>query len=348
MEAQRYPNDYDGIIAGAPANQFTHILSGFAWNLRATLVEPESHIAASKLKAIETAALAACDARDGVKDGVIDDPTGCRFDPSVLLCKGTESDDCLTAKQIAALNKIYSGPRSSKGQQIIPGFEPGGETGQGGWAAWITGAGENKGLQYFFATQTFKNMVYNDPKWDIAAFNLETDTRLADQKLGSILNAIDPNLKPFKARGGKLILYHGWSDAALPPANTIDYFKSVQATLGEQQTNQFARLFMVPGMQHCGGGPGPNSFGAFVIPAKSDAEHDMSLALERWVEEGVAPDQIIAVKRQSADPNSPVLRSRPLCAYPKVARYKGSGSTDDAANFACVTERPAASRKQKR
>jgi len=342
MEAQRYPADYDGLIAGAPANAFTHILSGFAWNLQATINDPASYIPASKLKAIESAALAACDDRDGVKDGVLDDPSACRFDPAVLLCKGAESDECLTGKQIAALKKVYSGPRTSKGEVLMAGFEPGGETGQGGWSQWITGTAPGKGsLQYFFATQTFANMVYSNPNWDIKTFDVDRDSKLADQKLGPILNATDPNLKAFKARGGKLILYHGWSDAALPPVNTINYFQSVLAKMGQRQTKAFMRLFMVPGMQHCVGGPGPNSFGAFVRPGAPDPQHDMTFALERWVEQGIAPDQIIASKRDNVDPKSPVVRTRPLCPYPQAARYKGSGSTDDAANFVCTSTKTA-------
>jgi tannase/feruloyl esterase len=340
MEAQRYPNDYDGLIAGAPANYFTHILAGFAFNLQATLNDPASYIPATKLKAIEAAALAACDARDGVQDGVIDDPTRCSFDPSVLLCKGAESDACLTNKQVAALKKIYAGPRDSKGEQIVPGFLPGGETGPGGWGGWVTGTGPATGAQFFFATQAFKNMVYNNPAWDFKTFNIDKDTRLADEKLASSLNATDPNLKAFKARGGKLILYHGWSDAALPPVNTIDYFQSVAAKMGQRDADSFIRLFMAPGVQHCGGGPGPDSFGAVVTSRQFDVQHDMSVALERWVEQGVAPDQIIASKRQGIDPKSPPIRTRPLCPYPQVARYKGSGSMDDAANFVCTTEKP--------
>src|SRR5215471_2571451 len=314
MEAQRYPKDYDGLIAGAPANYFTHILTGFAFNLQATTNDPASYISPNKLKAIESAALAACDARDGVSDAVLDDPTQCRFDPSVLLCKGAENDECLTEKQLIALKKIYQGPRTAKGEQIIPGFEPGGETGQGGWQAWITGSGSNKGLQYFFSSQTFANMIYNNPAWDLKTFELEKDNRLADEKLGAILNATDPNLKEFKARGGKLILYHGWSDAALPPVNTINYFQSVVAKMGQRDVSSFVRLYMVPGMQHCGGGPGPSIFGATVNPMQGDAQHDMSIALERWVEQGVAPEQIIA--RRPGDPKIQPVRTRPLCPYP--------------------------------
>ncbi len=346
MEAQRYPDDYDGLIAGAPANAFTQILTGFAFNLQAMHAEQGSYIPPAKLKAIESAGLAACDARDGVTDGVLDDPTKCGFDPSVLLCKGSETNECLTEKQIAALKKIYSGPRTAKGEQIVPGFVPGGETGPGGWATWINAADPTRTAQFFFSTQAFANMVYNDPKWDFKTFDLERDGKLAEKKLGSSINATDPNLRAFKSRGGKLILYHGWNDAALPPVNTINYFQSVVAKMGQREAGSFVRLFMVPGMGHCSGGPGPNSFGAVVTQDKSDPEHDMSMALERWVEQGIAPDRIIASKRQG-DAKSPAVRTRPLCPFPQVARYKGSGSTDDAANFVCVVDKPAANHGKK-
>jgi tannase/feruloyl esterase len=339
MEAQRYPEDYDGLIAGAPANAFTDILLGFAWNMQATLNDPASYIPPGKLKAIEAAGLAACDARDGVTDKVLDDPSRCNFDPATLLCKGAESDDCLTEKQVVALRKIYAGPRTSKGEQIVPGFVPGGETGPGGWSPWITGAAPTRSAQFFFSTQTMKNMLFNDPAWDLKSFDLDKVSKLANEKLAPILNATDPNLKAFKARGGKLILYHGWNDAALPPGNAINYYESVVAKMGRRDAGSFVRLYMVPGLQHCAGGPGPDNFGAFLTSAQSDAAHDMTLALERWVEQGKAPDRIIASKRQGQDPKSPVIRTRPLCPYPQVARYKGSGSTDDAANFVCTTEK---------
>ena len=339
MEAQRYPNDYDGIIAGAPANAFTHILTGFAWNMQ-MMSDPANYIPAKKLKAIEAAVLAACDSRDGVTDGVLDDPTKCGFDPAVLLCKGPESDECLTEKQISVLKKIYAGPRNSKGELIIPGFTPGGETGPGGWTGWITGGAAPAGAaQFFFSTQAFKNMVYNDPNWDLKSFDLERDSKLANEKLGNILNATNPDLKAFSERGGKLIIYHGWNDAALPPVNTINYFHSVVAKMGERRAGTFVRLFMAPGVQHCNSGPGPDVFGQMVLSKTgSDAQHDMTVALEKWVEEGIAPETIIATKRQPGGPQAAAARTRPLCAYPKVARYKGTGSTDDAANFTCVID----------
>ena len=337
MEAQRYPEDYDGIIAGAPANFWTHLLVAAAWDVQA-LSDPASYIPASKLKAIEAAALAACDARDGVTDGVIDVPAKCGFDPSTLRCAGPESDSCLTEPQVAALKKIYAGPRNSPGEQVFPGYPPGSETGPGGWGLWITGAKPGGSLLTFFSTQYFRNIVFENASWDSKTFNLDTDAKLADEKTARILNATDPNLTAFQRRGGKLILYHGWNDAAIPAQNTINYYQSVVARMGQRDADRFVRLYLVPGMQHCGDGPGPNTFGQFGLSIQADAEHDISLALERWVEKGIAPDTIIAAKRTAdPDPTKGVLRTRPLCAYPQVARWKGTGNTDDAANFVCVT-----------
>lgn len=329
MEAQRYPGDYDGIIAGAPANYFTHVLAGFSWNMKGLLADPEAYIPAKKLKAIEKASLSACDKLDGVEDGVIDSPPQCKFDPSVLLCKGADGDDCLNSKQVAALKRVLDGAKYSNGKMIIPGFEPGGETGAGGWSAWVTGPSQTGAAQYFFSTNAFKNMVYNDPNWDFKSFELDRDTKAADEKIAKYLNATNTDLSAFKARGGKLILYHGWSDAALPPRNTINYYNGVIAKMGAKPAGDFMKLYMAPGMQHCGGGPGPNTFGQMVTGTKSDAKHDLTLALETWVEDGKAPAEIIAT-RAGVPP-----RTRPLCPYPQVAKYKGTGSTDEAENFVC-------------
>jgi len=335
MEAQRYPEDYDGIIAGAPANYWTHLLANAAWDNLALLGDKDSFIPPKKLHAIQTAALAACDALDGVKDGVVEDPSRCHFDPGVLECKAAESDECLTAPQVAALKKLYAGGRNSKGQ-IFPGYSPGGEAEFGGWAVWITGPSQERSLMYAFSTQFYKNMVFDNAAWDYHTFNAENDTKAAEDKQNRNLNATDDNLSRFRERGGKLILYHGWSDAAIAPQNTIDYYRSVAAKMGEQQAGSFVRLFMVPGMQHCGGGSGPNSFGQLTV-ASGDADHDLDAAMERWVEKGIAPERIVAAKRKSDfDPASAIVRTRPLCAYPLVAHYQGSGSTDDAANFTCA------------
>jgi feruloyl esterase len=335
MEAQRYPEDYDGIIAGAPANYWTHLLTEAVVNSQNTLSDPASYIPAAKLPAIESAALAACDLNDGVKDGVIENPGMCKFDPAVLLCKGEESgNSCLTEQQLTALKKIYAGPRTSAGEQIMPGYSPGGEAEPGGWAAWITGGQPQQAAMFGFGTQFFKNMVFSDPAWDFKTFNPDRDMKVADQKAAAALNATDPDLKKFKARGGKLILYHGWSDAAIPATNVINYYESVVKKMGQKDVSDFTRLYMVPGMQHCAGGPSPTSFGQGGVPT-ADAQHDLAAALELWVEKGVAPQEIIATKYKSGTPASGVARTRPLCTYPQTAHYKGSGSTDDAANFVC-------------
>lgn len=335
MEAQRYPADYDGIIAGAPANDWTHLLSSAASGVKATLSEPASYIPAAKLPAIEAAALAQCDTVDGVKDGVIENPMACQFDPSPLLCKDVESDSCLTVAQLTALKAIYRGLTSDEGKQMFPGLSPGGEAEPGGWAAWITGDAPEKSLMYAFSTQFFKNMVYSDPDWQFRSFDPDRDVKAADERMARDLNSTNPDLSAFQKRGGKLILYHGWADAAIPAVNAIHYYDSVISKMGAGNAGGFVRLYMVPGMEHCGGGAGPNGFGQAGTP-NGDRLHSIDAALEAWVEQGTAPDQLIATKyKVAADPKSGVLRTHPLCPWPEVAKYKGSGSTDDAASFAC-------------
>jgi hypothetical protein len=334
MEAQRFPEDYDGIIAGAPANYWTKVFSTFIWNIQATK-DPATYIEAKKIPAIAQAVVAACDANDGVKDGVLNDPRECHFDPKVLLCKEAESDSCLTAPQVTALKKIYDGPVDARGKQMFPGFFPGGEQGGGGWGTWITAQSPGKDLQTAFASGFFNNMITAKEALDLKTISVETAVKLADEQQAQTFNAVDPNLKPFMARGGKLIVYHGWSDAALPPLGAIQYFNSVETALGAQSRASFMRLYMVPGLQHCGGGPGANSFGEFT-PA-GGADHDLYKALEKWVEDGPAPDKIIATKFvNEADHTQGVKMTRPICPYPKTVHYKGTGDTNDAVNFECV------------
>jgi feruloyl esterase len=337
MEAQRFPEDYDGILAGAPANFWTHLLVGTMWVVQATTLDQASYIPAGKLPAIGAAVLAACDAQDGVVDGILNDPRQCHFDPTTLLCKGADSNSCLTAPQVAALQKIYAGPHDSAGHRLFPGYMSGAEEGPGGWMLWITGSQPGHSLLFFFGTQYFTNMVYEQAGWDYKTFNVDQATKLADSKTARALNATDPNLKPFRARGGKLILYHGWGDVAIPAPNTIDYYNRVVATMGPRNTDSFLRLFMAPGMQHCGGGPGPNSFGQGANSPPYDSEHNIYTAVEQWVEKGVAPSKIIATKYvDDFNPERGIKMTRPLCPYPQVAKYKGTGDTNDAANFVCA------------
>jgi feruloyl esterase len=332
MEAQRYPTDYDGIIAGAPAYNWTKLLSNAAYNLQVTM-DPASYIPPAKIPAIEAAALAACDANDGVKDGVIDSPDKCSFKPASMLCKDGESDTCLTEPQVKAMEVLLGGLRSSKGV-AFPGYVVGGMPGGNGWQTWIFGGMRGTSLMYAFGNGYFKNMLFEDAKWDYKSYQPDRDIKVADDKTAQILNATDPDLGKFRARGGKLIIYHGWSDPGISPLSTVEYFNNVQAKMGASQTGSFLRVYMAPGMQHCGGGPGPSNFGQGGV-AEGDPQHNISSAIEHWVEDGAAPAQIIAAKYKTANPADGVERTRPLCPYPQVATYKGSGSTDDAANFVC-------------
>jgi feruloyl esterase len=338
MEAQRFPDDYDGIIAGAPAANFTRIGALFVSNLLAG-ADPAGFVPPAKYAAVEAAVNAACDARDGVKDGIVSQPATCAFDPATLLCGADASNSCLTASQVATVKGLYAGLRASGPQPLYPGFAPGGESGPGGWSLWISGSAPAQSLEYAFGTQFFTNMVYPDRPFDYRTFTIGRDVKAADDAVGRMLNAIDPDLSAFEKRGGKLILYHGWSDAALPPAATIDYYRSVVAKLGSKRTESFVRTYMVPGMQHCGGGPGPDSFGALpgLPPLDADPARNMSAALEGWVEQGTPPSAIIATKYKDRTPASGISYTRPLCPYPQVARYKGSGSPEDAANFICAS-----------
>jgi Tannase and feruloyl esterase len=336
MEAQRYPEDYDGILAGAPANYWTHLLASALYDAQTTTLDPSSYIPTSKIPTVAKAVNAACDAKDGVTDGILNDPRQCHFDPAILLCKAADSDACLTQPQVTALRKLYEGAHDSQGKEIFPGFLPGGEDGGGGWPLWITGTGPGKSLLFAFGEGFFSDMVYDKADWDYKKANLDEAVDAADKKFAGVLNATETNLKPFSSRGGKLIIYHGWNDAAISALNTINYYESVESKMGRQDVDSFLRLFMVPGMQHCGGGPGPDVFGQMGFGSANDPQHNMYMALEQWVEKGAAPSTVVATKQ--AGGGAATKMTRPLCAYPQVAKYKGSGDTNDAANFVCGTD----------
>jgi len=336
MEAQRYPADYDGIVSGAPAAAWTAFMAGFVWDTQA-MADPAAHVPPAKLPALERAVIAACDARDGVPDGVLASPTTCAFDPRTIVCKGADSADCLTAPQAAALAKVYAGPRARDDKPIARGFPPGGETGAGGWGLWITGEAPGRSLQAIFASQFGANMVFDRPDWDYRGFDFDRDVKVVDEKTAKVLNATDPDLGAFRQRGGKLILFHGWNDAALAAQATIDYFDAVRTRMGPGVTDSFVRLYLMPGLQHCFGGPGAHYCGGLTVPL-GDSQHDFSAALERWVEEGVGPGTMIAVK--PVDESNPgggaAAQTRPLCPYPQAAVFKGTGNPDDPANYRCA------------
>ena len=330
-EAQKYPRDYEGIIAGDPANNWTrHYVGGHLWAMLAT--DGDSYIPASKVPVIANAVNSACDALDGIQDGILNNPRLCHFDPAVLQCESGDGPSCLTSSQVAAVKKIWAGPRDKDGGQIYPGLLPGGESGPGGWMAWITGVEPGKSGHARLGLPVFQYFVFDNPNWDFHSFRFDksagfdSDVDYMDEKLGSYFNAVDPDLRPFQLNHGKLIQYHGWSDPDISPLNSINYYQSVVDLTGRSksdalhETKDFYRLFMVPGMQHCTGGPGPSRF-------------DTLTALEQWVEHGTAPDKIIT-SHVAADGS--VDRTRPLCPYPQEAHWNGNGSADDAANFVCA------------
>ena len=337
MEAQRFPDDYNGILAGAPANYWSHLLTSGLWDTQALTADDASYIPTSKLPAIAHTVNAACDEQDGVSDGILNDPRKCNFKPETMLCKNGDGADCLTRPQIAALKKLYQGPHSSRGK-IFPGFLPGAEEGPGGWSTWITGTAPGRSLIAAFTYGYFANIVYGKPDWSFKSASLAEAVKLADERTSRILNATDPNLASFNAHGGKLVLYHGWNDPAISALNTIDYWEAVRAKLGPAQTDSFVRLYMLPGVQHCGGGPGADSFGALNSPGPRDRQHNVQAALELWVEKGVAPSSLTATKYAGFDPASGVKLTRPLCPYPQVAKYRGSGDSYDASNFSCAAD----------
>ena len=310
-EAQKFPDDYDGIIAGAPANYWTHLITQSLWIANATLKDPASFVPREKFALINKAALAECDADDGVRDGVIENPVRCAFDPQSLRCADADGPDCLTAAQVDAVRKIYGAAKNPRtGEMIFPGLARGSEL---GWAAL---AGGPRPLS--IAEDHYRYVVFKNPDWDFRTIDFDKDAALADAIDNGALNAVDPDLREFAARGGKLILYHGWNDQLIAPQNSIDYFDAVEKAMGAPAASRFVRLFMAPGMMHCGGGPGPNTF-------------DMVDALEQWVERGTAPSRVLA----SHAANGRIDRTRPLCAYPQVAVYKGTGDVNDAASFEC-------------
>ena len=310
-EAQRFPADFDGIIAGAPgldwtsrAAQAVRVEKQLQRNEASRLLRPQREL-------LHGAVLDACDAIDGVKDGLIADPDRCPFDPSILECKTAESGNCLTPEQVETARFIYASPKNPKTGRPITGLARGSELGwtDAGWTASARATGLDQ----------FRFIVFRNPKWEVADFNFDSDIVRAEETDADTINALDPDLKPFLDRGGKLIQYHGWSDPQISPGNSTQYYGRVLEKLGDKsKVNASYRLFMVPGMAHCGGGEGPNTF-------------DMIAALERWVENGSAPDQIIATHSTNGKPD----RTRPLCPYPQIGMYKGTGSMNDAANFVC-------------
>jgi hypothetical protein len=340
MEAQRFPADYDGILAGAPAYKWTTLLTGAAIGMQTLLSDSASYIPAAQVPLIHRAILRECDKLDGLKDSLIADPPACHFDAATLACNPGHSQRCLTPAQVKSLNTFLSERRVSD-TTIFPVLPAGGELDPNGWPTWITGQERGKSAMTGFGYGYFANMVYSDPKWDFRTFDPVAGLAAAREKTGEALDATNPDLSAFRQRGGKLILYHGWADAAISPLFSIHYYEQVQQKLGKDETSNFTRLYLMPGVKHCYDGPGPDSIGQWGLPTmkESDASHNVIHALEDWVEDGKAPEAIIATKYAEGADHRPnphkIVMTRPICPYPQQAHYNGTGSIKDAASFVC-------------
>jgi feruloyl esterase len=308
IQAYRYPDEFDGIIAGDPANIRRNAWA--LWLATQTVKDPAAYIAPAKYPMIHAAVLAACDAKDGLKDGLISEPRNCHMDFSELQCKGSDAADCLTARQVQTARTLISPATGKQGQVLFERLEPGTELRWGRMAAGPSPAD--------LFLDEFRYVVYQDANWDWHGFDLDRDAAKA-HAIDRDLDEMDPHLGPFAQHGGKLLLYHGWADQQVAPGSTIDFFTSVRRFSPDpKRADDWVRLFMAPGMAHCAGGEGPDSF-------------DSLSALEQWVEQGKAPERIVAAHGRAGK----VDRTRPLCPYPQVARYNGNGSIDDAGNFTC-------------
>lgn len=314
MEAHRYPDDYDGISSMAPANPVVALMVSSLWTGHATMKDAASRIPREKFSLVHRAAVKACDAGDGVRDGIISAPTRCRFDPAILQCKdGADASrgatDCLTGLQVAALRAIYQGPRNPRtSEPIFPGFEPGSE------ALLPIPA---TGTEPFPAVLSyFRDLVFKDPNWDFRSFDFDKDVTRAMQAHSATIDVPAAGLDKYLASGRKLLLTHGWADPLIPPMSTVSFYNELKAHLGEKRAAG-ARLFMIPGMGHCGGGDGPFVFDAIAT-------------IDKWVETGRAPGRIVV-----SNPSTAPRRARPLCPFPQEAVYIGTGSTDEEKNFRC-------------
>jgi feruloyl esterase len=347
MEAQRYAGDFDGYLVGAPGIDMPNqdLFGVYVWRTLHAL-GPDQQLNSSQLKALSAAALERCDALDGVKDGVLRDPRRCHFQPRELVCGHAAGPACLSAAQAEALQKIYDGPRDpATGAQLSPG-------------AWGTLGTESKIWSGMILnipaappqTMMIGALLYGNPSLDVAALNIADVAKDAKARLNPIVDPDDPDLAAARRMGRKILHYHGWADPVIAAQYSVTYFDAVQKLM-KSGTGDFYRLFMVPGMRHCEGGVGPTYLDSIGGEA-SDPEHDWLAALMRWVEKGKPPERLIATDFQVdrsgpwtpdthwVPPGTQVKSARPLCPYPQVAVYRGTGSTDDAANFRCAAPTP--------
>jgi Tannase and feruloyl esterase len=308
--AQKHPEDFDGIVAGAAG---WDQMRAHAWRVALNLVvnkDADSVIPPTKYPMIHAAVLNACDALDGVKDGVIENPQTCRFDYATLLCKAGDAAMCLTKSQVESAKAMTSPLKDLKtgkvlfSRHLMPGSE----------LRWAQLGGSTPA-----SVPILRAVVFRNPTWDYHTMDLSSDIDRADQSDQGVMRSADPDLRPFFNRGGKLLMFHGWNDGTLSPLNSVAYYDAVLTAVGKSAGNSIA-LFMVPGMNHCRGGNGTDTF-------------DRTTVIQQWVERGERPERIVASHVTNGRPD----KTRPLCPYPRVAKYGGQGSTDDAANFSCVT-----------
>jgi feruloyl esterase len=331
-EATRFPEDYDGIVAGAPGNNRLGAHQAVLWSWAASKVSPEAALPAAKVTLLADSVMAACDSLDGVKDGIVSRPEKCNFNPAVLQCSGADNASCLTAAQVATVSKIYTDPRNVvTGEQIFTAPLPGSEA---SWGMYTSAAAPGSPVPF----GAIFNWVFGKD-WDWRTFDWGQDVATMESTLGQMVSAVNPDMKAFRDRGGKLITYQGLADALKPPLELGRYLQSVESATG--QGSSFLRLFYVPGMGHCRGGAAPNAFGNDLTSnsvAPGDPTRDLLTALEQWVEQGAAPERIVATQFSGSDPSTrTVVRTRPLCAAPLVAKYKGSGNPDVESSFTCAS-----------
>ena len=336
VEAQRFPGDYNGIVVGAPANYWPQLLASDLLTIQTVSAKPENWVSPEKLAFVQTKAMEACNA----ENGIIDDPSQCHFNPSSLICKEGRAEGCLSATEVATLQEIYSGLKDANDTTIYPGFPPGGEA---AWGRSKMGPGRGQlteSLTYPMPTGFFRYLAFGNLDWDFRKVNpMDVLRQAVNSAADRAVYSSDPDLNAFREAGGKLIQYHGWNDPAIPAGSSIKYYESVATKMGGvEKIKTFYRLFMAPGMEHCGGGPGPNTVtGVFGESAPShDPDHDVVAAVAHWVEDGVAPTQITATLYRDTDRGKEIVAQRPWCAYPAIAHYSGHGDRSQASSYACV------------
>lgn len=332
MAAQRYPALFDGILAGAPAANWLRLMNMAGQSQQRFEREPAARPTAAALATVQVAQLAACDATDGVQDGLVSQPAQCAFAPATLTCgAGAAADGCLSEAQADSFRLLFG--ETLAGRRYPTAFAPG--TASAGWLGWIIG-GPEPAAHADFALRFYRDFVHRDPNWTLRDLDPERDLALSRQRIGAIFDALAPDLRPFFRHGGKLILYHGWLDPAIPARDSIDYYEDVARTVGARTRDRASRLYLVPGMGHCSGGPGFVNFGVDewnYTPPGTPAS-DLRSALRAWVEHGQAPAAIVAAR--AAQEGRPA-GTRPLCPYPQVAHWDGHGDPNDAGSFSCRT-----------